>query len=91
MTRETVAVVVVTFDRADLLAGMLTGLAALDFYIGGFEPEELIVVGARPSRGKSALGLTLAANASEQGQHRSRVLVARTIADAIRAPLRKTR
>ena len=27
--RETVAVVVVTFNRADLLAGMLDGLAAL--------------------------------------------------------------
>jgi rhamnopyranosyl-N-acetylglucosaminyl-diphospho-decaprenol beta-1,3/1,4-galactofuranosyltransferase len=37
--RETVAVVVVTFNRADLLAGMLTGLAGLDRL-----PDAVIVV-----------------------------------------------
>lgn len=47
--------------------GFPTGLIALDAMIGGLEPEELIVVGARPSKGKSALGLTLAAHASDQG------------------------
>ena len=39
MTAETVAVVVVTYNRADLLAGMLDGLAALDH-----APEAVIVV-----------------------------------------------
>lgn len=47
--------------------GFPSGLADLDGMIGGFEPGELIVVGARPSRGKSALGLTFASNVSEQG------------------------
>jgi replicative DNA helicase len=47
--------------------GFPSGLVELDAVIGGFEPGELIVVGARPSRGKSALGLTFASNASELG------------------------
>lgn len=47
--------------------GFPSGLADLDTLIGGFEPGELVVVGARPSRGKSAMGLTFAANASDQG------------------------
>lgn len=47
--------------------GFPSGLVDLDGMIGGFEPGELVVVGARPSRGKSALGLTFASNASDQG------------------------
>ena len=39
MTEETVAVVVVTYNRADLLARMLEGLAALDR-----KPDAVIVV-----------------------------------------------
>lgn len=38
MTRETVAVVVVTYNRADLLAGLLTGLAALE------RPADAVIV-----------------------------------------------
>jgi replicative DNA helicase len=39
-----------------------TGLAALDDRIGGFVRGDLIVIGARPSMGKTALGLQLMAN-----------------------------
>lgn len=55
-------------DRADgKQAAMPTGLADLDEYLeGGLRPGELVIVGARPSMGKTALGLTIAAAMAEQ-------------------------
>lgn len=37
-----------------------TGLFALDQIIEGFEPGAMVIVGARPSQGKSAFGVTVA-------------------------------
>ena len=41
---------------------LLTGIYRLDEITGGMYPGELIVLGARPSVGKSALALQLAAD-----------------------------
>jgi replicative DNA helicase len=42
---------------------MPTGLGALDNYLeGGIRPGQLVIVGARPSMGKTALALTVALN-----------------------------
>lgn len=48
--------------------GIKTGLSWLDKITGGFKPSQLIVVGARPGMGKTALGLTISANAAKAGK-----------------------
>lgn len=40
-------------------AGLPSGFPHLDELTGGFQPGELIIIGARPSRGKTTLGLTI--------------------------------
>lgn len=67
------------WDRPGVYAseetGMIrTGFLALDGLVGGLRDADLIIVGARPSMGKSALLLNLARNAAV-GQ-RKRVLIA---------------
>lgn len=45
------------------VAGLSTGYQALDREMSGLHPGNLVVIGARPSMGKSALGLGIVANA----------------------------
>lgn len=45
-----------------------TGFAELDRILGGFQPGNLILLGARPAVGKTALLLNLAAHAARQGR-----------------------
>lgn len=46
---------------------MPTGLHDLDEYLeGGLRPGELVIVGARPSMGKTALGLTIGVHMADQ-------------------------
>jgi replicative DNA helicase len=46
-----------------LVTGMSTGFNDLDELTAGFQPGELIIVAARPSMGKTALSLNIAAHA----------------------------
>lgn len=46
---------------------MLTGIPDLDYYIGGLFDGEMTVIAARPSVGKTALGLYTALRLSKQG------------------------
>ena len=45
------------------LRGITTGLTELDEYLGGFHPGDLIIIGARPAMGKTALLLSMAQKA----------------------------
>lgn len=47
-------------------AGDPTGYQALDRMIGGLQPEQLIIVAARPGMGKSAFALNIAANVAQR-------------------------
>lgn len=47
-------------------AGITTGFPKLDEYTGGFSPGELTIVAARPSTGKTAFALGVAAHAARQ-------------------------
>ena len=44
-----------------------SGNAALDHLVGGFEPGTLVVIGARPSMGKTALAVNMTIHALESG------------------------
>jgi len=45
------------------LTGVGSGFPELDVYTSGFQPGDLVVIGARPSMGKTAFSLDLALNA----------------------------
>jgi replicative DNA helicase len=52
---EAVQNIAAAHDRDGGLSGLSTGLADLDAKTGGLHPSDLIIIGARPSMGKSAL------------------------------------
>ncbi len=54
----------VLFDRGQQVTGVETGFTALDNMTAGLHAGELIVVAGRPSLGKTALALNIAAHAS---------------------------
>ncbi len=43
--------------QGGVMAGVSTGMRTVDDALGGFEPQNLIVLGGRPGMGKSALGM----------------------------------
>jgi replicative DNA helicase len=47
-------------ERAGQLSGVSSGFKDLDAYTWGFHPQELIVLAARPSMGKTSLALNMA-------------------------------
>jgi len=57
----------VLFDRGKSVTGVETGFVDLDNLTSGLQPGELIILAARPSLGKTALALNIAAYAAIRG------------------------
>jgi replicative DNA helicase len=56
----------VLFDRGKGVTGVPTGFEQLDEMTSGLQPGELIIIAARPSLGKTALALNIAAHAATE-------------------------
>lgn len=52
------------YERGDTVVGTPTGFVDLDEILAGLQPNALVVIGARPSMGKTALSLNMAAHAA---------------------------
>lgn len=65
--QETIDKIDDVFRRGGPVVGVPTGLSRLTHIIGGFQPGNLYTIAGRPSMGKTAIGLTLAANAAAAG------------------------
>lgn len=66
IVKESFGTIDVLFDRGQRVTGIETGFVDLDNMTSGLQPGELIIIAARPSLGKTALALNIAANASTQ-------------------------
>ena len=51
-------------ERGNKITGTPTGFSELDRILAGLQPNNLIVVGARPAMGKTSFGLNIAAHAA---------------------------
>lgn len=54
-------------ERKDGISGVPSGYKKLDYMLAGFQKSDLIILGARPSMGKTALVLDVARNAARSG------------------------
>ncbi|MDR0388745.1 MAG: replicative DNA helicase [Spirochaetaceae bacterium] len=59
---QTIETIEKVYHSKEIYTGIPSGFDALDSLTSGFQKSELIIIGARPSVGKTALALTMAAN-----------------------------
>ena len=64
IVKQTVEAIEKLYRTREDYTGIPCGFPALDKMLSGFQNSEFIVIGARPSVGKTALALTMAANIS---------------------------
>lgn len=57
------------YDHQDEPLGVPTGFIDLDRLLGGLQRSDLILIAARPSVGKTSLGISIARHAANLGQH----------------------
>jgi len=62
IVEQTVEAIEKLYHTKDDYTGIPSGFPALDNMLSGFQDSEFIVIGARPSVGKTALALSMAAN-----------------------------
>ena len=56
---DTFSIIEKHLDNQDAYTGIPSGFAALDTMTSGFQNSEMIIIGARPSMGKTALALSM--------------------------------
>jgi len=64
IVEKTVEAIEKLYHTRDNYTGIPSGFPALDNMLSGFQDSEFIIIGARPSVGKTALALSMAANIS---------------------------
>jgi replicative DNA helicase len=62
LLKESFERITALYEAGEDVTGVSSGFRELDRLTSGFQPGNLIIVAARPSMGKSALGLCIAAN-----------------------------
>jgi len=55
------------YQNKGQITGISSGFIDIDWYTCGFQPTDFIILAARPSMGKTALGLNIARNIANQG------------------------
>ena len=70
LTRESIKLLEKLYERKELVTGVPTGFLDLDRLTAGLQPSDLIVIAARPSMGKTALALNIAAHAAAECEPR---------------------
>jgi replicative DNA helicase len=68
LTRESLKLLERLYENRELVTGVPTGFKDLDVLTAGLQPSDLVVLAARPSMGKSALALNIAAYAAMEAQ-----------------------
>jgi replicative DNA helicase len=64
MIKDTLKAVERLYERKEMVTGVPTGFKDFDKLTAGLQPSELIIVAGRPSMGKTAFALNIAANAA---------------------------
>jgi replicative DNA helicase len=59
-----ITMVEAAYHKDSRVTGVPTGLTDLDEKLGGLQPSDLVILAGRPSMGKTALAVTIAANAA---------------------------
>jgi replicative DNA helicase len=67
MIKDTLKTVERLYERKEMVTGVPTGYEDLDKLTAGLQPSDLIIVAGRPSMGKTAFSLNIAANAAFAG------------------------
>jgi replicative DNA helicase len=70
LTRESLRILERLYENRELVTGVPTGFKDLDTLTAGLQPSDLVVIAARPSMGKTALALNIAAYAAMDAEPR---------------------